>query len=80
MKHRLILASASPRRRELLEQIGAEFEVIPAQGEEIISKDSPEQVVLELSRQKAQEIAERVQDDNIIVLGADTVVAYGNFG
>lgn len=78
MKHRLILASASPRRRELLEQIGAEFEVIPAQGEEVISKDSPEQVVLELSRQKAQEIAERVQDDNIIVLGADTVVAYGN--
>lgn len=51
---RLVLASASPRRRELLAQIGAEFEVLPAQGEEHISTTKPEQAVVELSRQKAE--------------------------
>lgn len=34
----IILASASPRRKELLEQIGLEFEICPAKGEEVISK------------------------------------------
>ena len=37
----IILASASPRRRELLEQIGLNFEVCPAKGEEIIIKKEP---------------------------------------
>ena len=35
---RIVLASASPRRKELLEQIGLEFEICPAKGEEVISK------------------------------------------
>ena len=50
-----ILASASPRRRELLEQIGLEFEIIPACGEEVIQYERPEEVVMDLSRQKAEE-------------------------
>ena len=49
----IILASASPRRKELLEQIGLEFEICPAKGEEVISKSVPEEVVMELSEQKA---------------------------
>lgn len=69
---KIILASASPRRRELLEQIGLEFEVIPSQGEEVITKQLPREVVEELSRQKAEEVAGRV--DGGIVIGSDTVV------
>ena len=65
----IILASASPRRKELLEQIGAEFVVCPAKGEEIITEEEPSAVVMELSRQKAEDI---------LVIGADTVVAYEN--
>ena len=42
----IILASASPRRKELLEQIGLEFEICPAKGEEVISKSAPEEVVM----------------------------------
>lgn len=74
---KLILASASPRRRELLEKIGLPFSVMPARGEEKITKTSPEEVVMELSRQKAEEIA-ALQQEECIIIGADTVVAMGN--
>ena len=85
----IILASASPRRKELLEQIGAEFVVCPAKGEEIITEEEPSAVVMELSRQKAEEVAsgvltyneqhaELVTPQDILVIGADTVVAYEN--
>lgn len=50
----LILASASPRRKELLEKIGLPFTVQPAKGEERITQKSPAAVVMELSRQKAE--------------------------
>ena len=59
LKYRLILASASPRRKELLTQIGAEFEIIPAVGEEVIVSAKPKQAVLDLSRQKAEEVARK---------------------
>lgn len=83
----IILASQSPRRKELLEQIGLEFEICPAKGEEIITKSIPEEVVMELSKQKAEEIAAMVSTfgeehkdittpSDILVIGADTVVAY----
>lgn len=75
MKYKLILASASPRRKELLEQVGAAFEIIPATAEEVISSSSPKDVVMELSRQKAEEVARRAWEEPVIVLGADTVVA-----
>lgn len=82
----IILASASPRRRELLEQIGLTFEVCPAKGEEIITKEKPWEVVMELASQKAQETAsmvkaygerhgELVEPQDIMVIGADTVVS-----
>lgn len=53
----IILASGSPRRKELLEQIGLTFEVCPAKGEEIITTTVPSDVVKELSKQKAEEVA-----------------------
>jgi len=70
----MILASQSPRRRELLAFITPEFRVVPAVGEERIPEGaSPEQAVLALSRQKAEEIAERYKGE--IIIAADTVVA-----
>ena len=71
---KLILASASPRRKELLGKIGIKFEIVPAKGEEKITKTAPWDVVEELSFQKAKEIAE-MQTEECIVIGADTVVA-----
>lgn len=82
----IILASQSPRRKELLEQIGLEFEICPAKGEEVITKNVPEEVAKELSLQKAKEVAAMVSQygDNhkelmtpqdILVIGADTIVA-----
>lgn len=84
---RIILASGSPRRKELLEQIGIEFEICPAKGEEVITKTVPHDVVMELSRQKALEVAGMVVSygdshadittpTDIMIIGADTVVAY----
>ena len=72
----LILASASPRRKELLEKIGLPFTVQPAKGEERITQKSPAAVVMELSRQKAEEVA-AAQTEDCIIIGADTVVAKG---
>ena len=85
----MIVASASPRRKELLEQIGAEFVICPAKGEEVITETDPSAVVMELSRQKAEEVAYGVliyneqhadltTPQDILVIGADTVVAYEN--
>lgn len=71
---KIILASASPRRRELLHQIGLETEVLPSRIEEKPTATQPEEVVEELSRQKCLDVAGRAQE-NGVVLGADTVVA-----
>ena len=73
---KLILASASPRRKELLGKIGLEFDIIPAKGEEIVTKSLPWEVVEELSFQKAKEIAD-MQTGECIVIGSDTIVANG---
>ena len=73
---KLILASASPRRKELLGKIRMKFEVVPAKGEEIITKELPWEVVEELSYQKAKEIAD-MQTEECIVIGSDTIVAKG---
>lgn len=70
---KIILASASPRRRELLTQMNLTFEAIPSKGEEIITKQRPDEVVLELAEQKAGEIARQFTNDTLII-GADTVV------
>ena len=71
---KLILASASPRRKELLGKIGLEFDIIPAKGEEVITQTLPWEVVKELSYQKAKEIAD-MQIEECIVIGSDTIVA-----
>ena len=78
MKSRIILASASPRRQELLTQIGLPFEVCPSEWEEVTDKELPEEVVQELSYHKAMEVYERnVPEEGTVVIGADTIVACG---
>ncbi|MGN0482631.1 MAG: Maf family protein [Lachnospiraceae bacterium] len=74
---KVILASGSPRRKELLEQIGVTFTIQKAEGEEVIHSTVPEEVVKELSQQKAEEVYQKVVDgtEDVLVLGADTVVA-----
>lgn len=73
---KIILASASPRRKELLEQIGLSFQIEPARGEEHITSVIPREVVEELSYQKAMEVAELHKEEEALILGADTIVVY----
>ena len=73
---KIILASASPRRKELLEQIGLSFQIEPARGEEHITSIIPREVVEELSFQKAMEVAELHKEEDALILGADTIVVY----
>lgn len=68
-----ILASASPRRRELLSLSGFSFDVIPSQADENISENlSPEQTVKALARLKAESVFSEHRDK--VVFGCDTVV------
>ena len=55
---KIILASASPRRRELLAGVGATFQICRSNGEENITKEDPDDIVKELSLQKATTVAE----------------------
>lgn len=70
---RIILASQSPRRKNLLGQMGVDFLVIPSEYEEHLDDArSPETVAIELALGKAMTIAEQYPDD--IVIGSDTIV------
>lgn len=71
----MILASGSPRRKELLEQLGWQFSIAVAEGEEVTQQTKPECIVRELSYQKAMEIAAKAPDGDIVI-GADTMVSY----
>ncbi len=76
---RIILASASPRRKELLAQLFSDFEIIPAQGSEVYTKQIPSEIVQQLSAQKAAEVEQAVTEDaDYLVIGADTVVVLKN--
>lgn len=72
---RIILGSASPRRRELMEQIGLEFEVVVSHKEEYYESVLPEEIVKELSLMKAENVASELEAKDMIVIGADTIVA-----
>lgn len=77
----IVLASQSPRRRELLSLAGYKFDVIPSTCEETVSKTDPREVVEELSRMKAMDVYNSVIDnrkygkDEVFVIGADTIVS-----
>ncbi len=77
---KIILGSASPRRRELLSQIGVSFEVRTSGREEIYHSVIPEEIVRELALMKAENVAGDLTDEqneapkDTIVIGADTIV------
>jgi len=75
MKYSIILASGSPRRKEILSQIGACYEVVVSDCDESTPLTEPDELVKELSLRKAGAVAETVPGPAIII-GADTVVAY----
>ena len=68
---KIILASASPRRRELLEQIGIHPEIIPSTVEEHIESSVPEEVVKELSFQKAEDVYKKIKEENTVTFLGD---------
>ncbi|XP_071078733.1 probable bifunctional dTTP/UTP pyrophosphatase/methyltransferase protein [Haliotis cracherodii] len=81
---RIILASGSPRRKQILQNIGLQFEAVPSTFEENLDKSlfpHPSDYVKENARLKALEVANKLAGDQIVpdlVIGADTVVAMDN--
>lgn len=72
---RFIVASASPRRRELLSNVGFSFEVIPSDADESCDKSlTPVELVRELAMRKARSVFD--ENTDAVVLGCDTVVEY----
>lgn len=77
MAFRICLASASPRRRALLEQLGLQFEVRAASADETaIPGEMPGDYVTRVAIDKANEVASRLADDRLVI-GADTTVTLG---
>ena len=75
---KLILASKSPRRRELIKLLNIPFECISADTDESVSVSSPELAVCEISRKKAEAAAaKRGVFEDEVVIGSDTVVVLG---
>ena len=73
---RIILASASPRRKELIASLDRKIEIIPSGAEETVDKNlAPEQVPMRLALLKARDVAKR--NPGAVVIGCDTVVIIG---
>ncbi|HRE56273.1 MAG TPA: nucleoside triphosphate pyrophosphatase [Candidatus Kapabacteria bacterium] len=79
IKRQVILASQSPRRRQLLTQIGLEFSTQPSSFDEdsIQANTSPEEYVQKLAIAKAADIASRLKEKHLVI-GADTTVVLNN--
>ncbi|MCQ2910970.1 MAG: Maf family protein [Clostridia bacterium] len=80
VNRKIILASGSPRRKELLEKLGLEFEVIKSDFDESsIEIKNPKKLVAKLAESKAEEVSnkENITSDNLII-SADTIVVFKN--
>ena len=76
MERKIILASKSPRRKQILSEMGYNFDIIPSVYDEVLPDREFEPVMIqELAFNKANEVASRIGDD-YIVIGADTMVIY----
>lgn len=74
---RLILASNSTIRKAIFDMIGWKYEVIPSNVEENSSATSPEQYVIDLSKEKANHVASQI-NDKALVVAADTIIYMDN--
>lgn len=82
---KIILASQSPRRKELLALAGYDFEIITSDVEEVITKVKPAEIAEDLSSQKAEDVYNKIidmygvdQGKEYLVIGADTIVSVGD--
>lgn len=76
---RIVLASGSPRRSEILSLLGVGFEIIPSTFAEDLSKElEPEEYVTQTALAKGVQVFERLKDPMAIVLSADTIVQLDN--
>lgn len=75
MRYRIVLASGSPRRKEILARIGVSCDVIVSDCDESTEITAPAELVRELSYRKAEAVAKELRGP-VIVIGADTVVSY----
>lgn len=75
-KFKLVLASGSPRRKELLGHLNIPFDVIPANIDESSLEQDPGKLVEDLARQKALAVCGQFKE-NTVVVGSDTIVAQG---
>ncbi|MCQ2749770.1 MAG: Maf family protein [Clostridia bacterium] len=80
VNRKIILASGSPRRRELLEKLGLQFEVVKSEFDEsTIENKNPKKLVMKLAESKADEVSRRddITSDSLII-SADTIVVFKN--
>ena len=78
MKKEIILASGSPRRRELLNQIGIDFTVITSDADEITTEKSPEKIVMQLSSLKAEAVAKLPVKKNTAAVQNSAAASFGD--
>ncbi|XP_078578628.1 putative bifunctional dTTP/UTP pyrophosphatase/methyltransferase protein [Branchiostoma floridae x Branchiostoma japonicum] len=84
LEQRIVLASGSPRRQEILKRIGLKFEVVPSKFEENLKKSSfagPHEYATATARGKAMEVADRLYSQvkkPDLIIAADTVVSLGS--
>lgn len=71
---KIILASKSPRRKRLLENIGLQFKIVPSNINENIASSSPREYAENLSLRKARKVAQKYKD--AIIIGADSIVVF----
>lgn len=71
---RIILASKSPRRKEILENLGLTFEIITSNEEEKTAETEADKIAMALSEIKAKSVAKAVNDKSALIIGCDTIV------
>ena len=81
----IVLASASPRRKEILETLGVPFRIVVSDAEENASLSlAPNDYVVETAREKCEDVLKKLREsdslsENTLVIACDTVVVYGGF-
>lgn len=81
----IVLASASPRRKEILETLGVPFRIVVSDAEENASLTlAPNEYVMETAKEKCEDVLKKLREngslaDNTLVIACDTVVVYGGF-
>ena len=71
---RIVLASSSITRREIMDKLKIKYDIVTSDVEEKSSKDDPREYVKELSKNKAESVAKKVSNKNSIIVAADSII------